>query len=269
MPRRLTEHVHWLQECYEREVPGEAPAEAGWSTGEHTIHLPNNAYLVDGERTLLFDTFTPNATAQILEALEGVLGGRDLDYLLPSHPEAPHAGNARKILEAHPEATLLAPAVEPGHVLDHELYHLGDAERVRAGDVIDLGGPVVEITDAIIPDHPMSVWMLERTDRVAFTVDWLGFRHLDGECRRFVDELDRELTAEPLRDFASKGLFWFRFADPAVITGAVDRFLDRHDPAVLAPAHGLAVREPLDDVRALMAAATSQVSEVQATGGRR
>jgi flavorubredoxin len=210
-----------------------------WYEPGREVHTCQNAYLISGEQTLLFDTLSPANREHALTELKEALNGRDLDYLLPSHPEAPHAGNAKAILEEHPEARLLAP----DHGEEHELYHLGEAEPVGAGEELDLGGKSVEFLQPLFLDHAMHIWMRETTTGVFFPVDWLGFPHMAGECSSCVEELDHEVTLDQLLAFHGRVFFWYQYVDVKKTNGVIDMLAERYGDDLVAPAHGLPVDE--------------------------
>lgn len=244
MPRPLAPGIHWLQEC----GPDRDPA------GDREVHVPQHAYLLTADRSLLFDTLSPVSTDHLLAVLDNRLDG-PLDYLVPSHPDVPHAGNTRAILESHPEAELLAPRYGTAH----GLYHLGDARRVGEGDVVDLGDLEVAFHEPAFPDAAIHTWAFERTTETLFTVDWLGFPHLEDECAQFVEDFDREVSVDRLVSLHEFVLFWLQYVDVDRVNATIDRVLDRFEPAIVAPAHGNPVREGVRDHVAKMKAATERI----------
>jgi flavorubredoxin len=240
MARDVAPGFHWIQECgsdlhIDPDVDDDPP---DWYEPGSETHIGQSAYLLDGDRSLLFDTLSPAYTDRILGELADLLDD-GLDYLVVSHPDVPHAGNARQILEAYPDATLVAPRYGE----DHELYHLADATKVGEGDAIDLGGFTVDFHEATFLDAAMHVWMTERRTNTLFPVDWFGFPHNDTECYRFVDEFDRPLSVERLTQFHGRVLFWLQYVDVEKTNAEIDRLVETYDPDVVAPAHGCVVRE--------------------------
>jgi flavorubredoxin len=241
MGRKLRDGIQWIQGCVPRsgltdEYTADPP---DWYEPNRTVHTCQNAYLITGEETLLFDTLSPANRDQVLAEVADALDGRELDYLLPSHPEAPHAGNALAILDEHPETQLLAP----GHGDEHELYHLGDARTVSSGDRIDLGGKTVEFLQPLFLDHAVHIWMRETTTETFFPVDWLGFPHMAGECLTCVEELDHEVTLDQLLAFHGRVFFWYQYVDVEKTNGVVGVITERYGDDLIAPAHGLPVSE--------------------------
>ena len=133
----------------------------------------------------------------ILRGLDQVLGDRPLDYLALSHPDVPHAGNTAPILRKYPKCQLVAPRAGETHAL----YHLDEAIKVGPDDELDLGGLLLRFPEAKFLDAAVHTWMTEETSKTLFTVDWMGFPHLGGECLACVDELDVEICVSRLEEF--------------------------------------------------------------------
>lgn len=240
MYREIRPDVYWLYE------PGpdrsgmieEMDPVPNWYDEGQSVHIPQCAYLLDGgDATLLIDTLSPASTDQLLSEL-GMLLRNDLDYLVVSHPDIPHAGGTSSICAEY-DPIIVAPRYGD----DHELYRLDDALLVGEGDSIDLGKYVVDFHEATFLDAPVSLWMSERTEEMLFTVDWLGFPHLESEQLRFVDELDEELDGTRLLQFHGRVLFWHQYVDVERIQQEIEQIKYTHDPAMFLPAHGLVIRE--------------------------
>lgn len=240
MHREIQPGVHWLYE------PG--PDRSGmieemdpipnWYDEDQSVHIPQCAYLLDGgDATLLIDTHSPANTDQILSDLGEILDG-DLDYLVVSHPDIPHAGGTGAI-RAEYDPTVVAPRYGD----DHELYRLDDAYLVGEEDSIDLGKYIVDFHKATFLDAPISLWMSERTERMLFTVDWMGFPHLESERLRFVDELDTDLDGTRLLQFHGRVLFWHQYVDVEKVQQEIEQVKNVYDPTMILPAHGLVIRK--------------------------
>lgn len=259
MHREIEPGFHWIQECgpHREEIAEGVRARGGtWCPRGRELHVPQNAYLLKGERSLLFDTLSPAAGDLVIEELDRALDGADLDFLVVSHPDVPHAGNTARILRRYPGARLVAP----GEGDTHALYHLDRALKVRPGDEIDLGGPLVRFHEATFLDAALHVWMTEERTSTLFPVDWLGFPHLDGECTRFADELDVEIGIERLTEFHSRVLFWFQYVDVDKTRAEVDHLARKFHPSRIAPAHGLVIRREVERYFELMKDVVSRVA---------
>ncbi|MDY6765507.1 MAG: MBL fold metallo-hydrolase [Halobacteria archaeon] len=263
MPREIVPGVYWIQECgHDRShfVERDDRRTPDWYVPGHQLHIPQNAFLFRGQETLLFDTLSPASSDVIVDRLESLLDGRELDYLVVSHPDVPHAGNAFRILNEYPDATLVAPK----YGSKHELYHLDDATHVGEGDSIDLGGFTVDFHEATFPDAAVHVWMSERETEMLLPVDWMGMPHMDTECLSFVDELETELDVDRLVEFHGRVLFWYQYVDVPKTKAEIGNILEKFDPEIIAPAHGNIIRENADECILMMKDVVEEINK----GGR-
>jgi len=255
--REIAPGVHWVQE----NGPDRSDFVAGgplpeWYDPEQSLHIAQNAYVIDDERSLLFDTLSPASTDCVLEATDRLLDD-GLDYVVVSHPDVPHAGNAPALLREYPEAELVAPRYGD----THELYHLEDALQVGAGDSLDLGEHTVAFHEATFPDASLHMWMTEEKTDTFFPVDWLGYPHMERESLLFADEFDAPLTVDRLVQFHGRVLFWFQYLDVPKLGREVDRLVEEFDPAMVAPAHGNPVREDTREFMSMTKATAERVDE--------
>jgi len=277
--REIKDGFYWTQECLPLGTLSELDRfdMSKWIGADEEVHGCQNAYLLDGEQSLLFDTLTQPNGDQVVDLLDDLLDGDDLDYLVISHPEANHAGNTFTILEAYPEATLLVPGEAAGHGTghgtEHELYHIATdtpedvselANEIRYigdGDTVDLGGYTVEFHRPVVADHSFTLWMTEHTTNTLFTVDWMGFLHQSSNCVSYVHELDREVTVEQVFRFHALAFPWLRFSDVAAIERGVADVRERFNPDIVAPAHGMVTTENPGQYMDLFTEAAAYLSE--------
>lgn len=261
MHRPLTNSVYWIQECNTSNVFGDGSDETipDWGAPNSTVHNSNSAFLIVDEQTLLFDTLSRAAEETIIAELGDILGDRELDYLVPSHPETPHAGNTSRICREYPDATILAPDLGS----NHDLYYLENARRVNEGDVVELGEHEFEFVEAYFLDHGMSLWAYERASDLLLTVDWLGFPHLEDRCLTCVDELDGDVTESQLHVFHGRVFSWYEFADLDKVNATIDYLSTVYGNTTIAPAHGLVIRE---DASRYMDTMRSVVEDIRERG---
>jgi len=249
LPREIADNVFWLGGCLGVELDGK------------TVHGYSSVYLLRGrERTLLVDPGHPMDWQAISDGLDSLLGSRLLDYVFPTHPEMPHAGNLGRLLGKYPEAIAI------GDMRDYPLYYPSFAERLVEHSVrnrIYLGeGMEFEIVEAIIKDLPNTQWGYEASRQILFVSDGFAYLHhpelgegehgpyhLPGECYRTVIELGQLPTLHSAMWFTGFSLYWSRFTDNAdVIFQRVRRLLADHPATLLAPAHGSVI----DNVPAML-----------------
>ena len=260
--REVVPGIHWIQECGpNRQGIADAVIASGaeWCRPGVALHVPQNAYLLRGEKTLLFDTLSPAGGDTLMAALEEILGDAPLDYVAISHTDVPHAANVARVMRRYPNVELVAPRAGETHAL----YHLDGATLVGPDDAIDLGGLDVRFPEATFLDAALHTWMSEETTKSLFTVDWLGFPHMEGECLRCVDELDGEIDVSRLEAFHSRVMFWFQYVDVGRMHAATDGLAREFAGYALYPSHGLPIRENPERYFPMM---NEVVENVAATG---
>ena len=120
-----------------------------------------NAYCLLDEKTVLFDTVDWSACRQLLENLNHVLNGRELDYLLINHLEPDHAACIEEILLRHPKVKVISN--EKAFMLMRQFgFHVDDHEciEVKEGDTFSFGRHTVTFVGA-----PMVLgWFIGKYD---------------------------------------------------------------------------------------------------------
>lgn len=262
--REFLPNIYLIRECIRRPPDTRFEKEQlfrDWYLPGKEVHSAQSAFLILDERNLLFETLTPGGEDFILQTLEELLDGQDLDYLVISHPEANHAGNTHTILKEHPETQLVVPKSGAGH----GLFNVDEnATHVEAKDSIDLGTHTVEFLDPVIYDHAMHTWMMELETKTLFTVDWMGNHHLGDECLDFVDEIASPITRSRLQRHVAVAIAWLRFADPDRLIDDIEALLVEHDPRLIAPTHGLLIRENIEEYVSKATEAIRVIAEVEA-----
>ncbi len=255
-PDGAAEGVYWIEECVNategmgrwlrEDSLGQEFAE-GWYEGEQEVHLSINAYVLRGsEKTLVFDTLSLGGTEHILSELRDLLDDDGLNYIVPSHDEAPHAGNANIIHQEFPEASI-AECTAPGSNPELHRMAYGDALEVTYGDTIKLGGGYeVEFVEPVFLDSAMTTWLFEKRTQTLFTVDSFGFTHTGDYCGMCTDEREQPLTAGQTMQYHGRSLRWLQYADERAVKDALETVFERHDPEIIAPGHGQVFRGDVD-----------------------
>ena len=231
-PREIVDGVHWLGGCLVPEVGG------------HKFHNHISAYLIKGdEKTLFFDTGHPAHWQAVERDLDVALGGRPLDYIVPSHSEMPHSGNLPRLLDKYPTSLV------HGEVRDYHLYYPGCEDRLvpgRPGDELDLGGRRFRLLSAIIADLPSTLWGYDTGANVLFVSDGYAYSHEHeaDQCALAAEELPSLPTPEQTRIINEKALYWTRFRDMAPYFDRFAALREELGAEVIAPAHGSVITDP-------------------------
>jgi len=160
-----------------------------------------NAYLLLDKETVLFDTVDWSACRQMMENIEYLLDGRDLDWLVVNHLEPDHAASIEQILVRWPNVKIIS--TEKGFMLMRQFgFHPDDHEIkiVDEGDTHCFGGHTVSFIMAPMVHWPEAMVTFDTTNGVLFSADAFGtFIALDGKL--FADEVnfDRDWLDEARR----------------------------------------------------------------------
>ena len=159
-----------------------------------------NSYLLQDEKTVLFDTVDKAVYQIFFENLSSALAGRKLDYLVISHMEPDHAYTIEALLTRYPEVTIVCNSkiqAMLGQFFD--LDFTGKLQLVKEGDVFSSGKHSFTFVMAPMVHWPEVMMTYDLTDKLLFSADAFGtFGSLNG--RLFADEGD--FFGENLAGFA-------------------------------------------------------------------
>ena len=217
----------------------EALGAVDWSRRlfDSLIPLPDgtsyNAYLVRGEeKTVLIDTVDPSMQEELLKQLKDV--GR-IDYIVSNHSEQDHSGAIPAVLEAFPEAKVLA--TEKGCGFLGELLGVA-ADRMRPvddGERLDLGGLTLEFVHTPWVHWPETMVTLLEEEGILFSCDFFGSHLATSEL--YVD--DEARVYEAAKRYYAEIMMPFRKA----IRGNMKK-VEALEVSVIAPSHGPVYAEP-------------------------
>lgn len=149
-----------------------------------------NAYVLLDKETVLFDTVDWSACRQLMENVEHVLDGRDLDYLVINHMEPDHGASLEEVLIRYPKVKVIS--TEKSFMLMRQFgFHIDEHEliEVKEGDTKTFGKHTVTFIEAPMVHWPEAMVTFDVTDGVLFSADAFGsFGALDGKL--FNDEVN-------------------------------------------------------------------------------
>lgn len=163
-----------------------------------------NAYLLLDKKSVLFDTVDWSACRQLLENIEYLLKGKELDYLVINHMEPDHGASIEEILLRYPKVKIIS--TEKAFTLMHQFaFDIEGHEciKVAEGDNYSFGNHNVTFIAAPMVHWPEAMVTFDTTNGVLFSADAFGsFIALDGKLfadevnfdRDWIDEARRYLT---------------------------------------------------------------------------
>jgi flavorubredoxin len=168
----------------------------GFETPSGTTY---NAYVVRGaEKIALVDTVKTPFVPELLERVADVTSLDSVDYIVVNHVEPDHNSGLRAVMEAMPQAKVVASA---GGVRGVASYHGDDLviEAVGPDDVIDLGGKTLRFLPMPMVHWPDSMFTYCPESKTLMPNDAFG-QHVASSAR-FADEIGLELALEELTTY--------------------------------------------------------------------
>ena len=151
-----------------------------------------NAYLLNDEKTVLFDTVDKAVSRTFFENLAHSLGGRKLDYLVISHMEPDHAATIEELTLRHPEVTIVCNAKIK--TMLGQFFTLSDTLKyhiVAEGDKLSTGKHEFTFVMAPMVHWPEAMVTYDTISHTLFSADAFGtFGALNGNL--FADEVNFE-----------------------------------------------------------------------------
>ena len=136
-----------------------------------------NSYLIRGDKTALVDTSHAKFRQLYLDALQGLIDPKEIDYLIISHTEPDHSGLVKDFLELAPQAVVVAAkmAIKFLEDLVHQPF---EKQVIKNGETIDLGrGHVIEFVNAPNLHWPDTIFSYDHKSGILFTCDAFGMHY--------------------------------------------------------------------------------------------
>ena len=151
-----------------------------------------NAYLLNDEKTVLFDTVDKNVSIQFFENLKYALNGRKLDYIIVNHMEPDHAATLQDTAEKYPEAKIICNQKTLTMIKQFFDFDIDSRVQViKEGDTVNTGKHTFTFVMAPMVHWPEAMVTYDITDKVLFSADAFGtFGAISGNI--FADEVNFE-----------------------------------------------------------------------------
>ena len=154
---------------------------------EGQYRVPNgmayNSYVILDDKIAVMDTVDRHFTHEWLDNIQGVLQGRNPDYLVVQHMEPDHAANIANFMKVFPETTVVSSA--KAFQMMKNFFGTDFEDRrivVGEGSTLSLGKHTLTFVTAPMVHWPEVIVTYESTEKVLFSADGFGkFGALDVE----------------------------------------------------------------------------------------
>lgn len=161
-----------------------------------------NSYVICDEKCALLDTIEFGSEGAYVDRIKGIIGDRNLDYLIVNHMEPDHSGEIETILRRYPSVKLVANK-QTRKIMEG---YFGDVStnfmEVGDGDKLELGKHTLHFYLTPWVHWPETMMTYEATEKILFSADAFGtFGVTDGAA---TDALtDVEVYEEEMRRYYS------------------------------------------------------------------
>ncbi|WP_297090605.1 FprA family A-type flavoprotein [uncultured Draconibacterium sp.] len=161
-----------------------------------------NSYLIVDEKIALVDTVERAFIDDYLDAIEEIIGDREVDYLIINHMEPDHSGALKAIVHRYPNITLVGNKKTFGFV---EAFYMNPENVLIVHDdhVLDLGKHKLQFQMIPMVHWPETMVTYEETNKILFAGDAFGsYGTMDGGI--FDDEINLDFyEVEVMRYFTN------------------------------------------------------------------
>ena len=149
-----------------------------------------NSYLLNDEKTVLFDTVDKAVRERFMENIAETLGDRKLDYLVVQHMEPDHSAALQELVNRYPDIRVVCSAKTLAFIKQFFDFDIDSrAHIVKENDTLNTGKHTLHFLMAPMVHWPEVMVTYDSTDKILFSADAFGcFGALNGAI--FADEVD-------------------------------------------------------------------------------
>ncbi|MDP1809311.1 MAG: FprA family A-type flavoprotein [Actinomycetota bacterium] len=154
MENQITDSIYWVGVHFAAPAPGGSL----------------NAFLIKDNKTAIIDTGAPATAGAVVANIKTLVDPKEIDYVILTHTDLDHGGGLAAILEAAPQATVVASELEAG---GFGMWGVQPAniQAVRDGEVLSLGHHRLRFVGAPFTCTPGTMMVFEESDGVLFSAD--------------------------------------------------------------------------------------------------
>jgi NADH oxidase (H2O-forming) len=132
-----------------------------------------NSYFINAQKKTIIETAKEKFKNEYLEKVKSVVNPSEIEYIVLNHTEPDHSGSLKHLLELAPNATVIGS----GQALNYLSEMIGKPfknQKVKDGDILDLGNKKLRIIGAPNLHWPDSIYTYLEEDKILFTCDSFG-----------------------------------------------------------------------------------------------
>ncbi len=186
-----------------------------------------NSYLINDDKVAIIDSVKDGYFKEYITNIKSIIGDKKVDYIVVQHTELDHSGSLKDLLEAYPEATVVASKAAIkylGGILNREF------NSMPADGELSLGSKTLKFISAPNLHWPDTIFTYEIEDKILFTCDVMGCHYSPVNC----------ITDQCSGDYEDEMKYYYD-----VIMSPFKRFvnmaldkIENIEKSIVAPSHG-------------------------------
>ncbi len=219
-----------------------------------------NSYLIIDSKTCLLDTVDKSVEDEFLIRLKDTLDDRKLDYLVVHHMEPDHSYTLKRVLELHPEVTLVIndKALKMFKNFNDDFVPK-NILLVKNGDQLNLGNHILNFVFAPMVHRPEVMVSYDSYSKTLFSADAFGsFNALSGNL--IDSEIDIDASIDEYRRYYTNIVGKYGVQVQALLKKASELEIE-----TICPLHGVILKENIAKIVSLYDKWSKYEPEVKST----
>ena len=196
--------------------------------------LPINAFVIKAQEPVLVDTGMGIDSERFMQALASVIDPAELRWIWLTHDDADHTGSLRKILEAAPNARLVANSLAVLRLNSSWSVPMSRVHWLNPGDSINAGDRTLTAVRPPLFDNPTTIGLYDSSSEAFFSADCFGA--IMPTQTFSLDDVPSDDLAQGMISWASADSPWLHMVAPEVFEGALDK-IRQMAPKMIFSAH--------------------------------
>jgi Metallo-beta-lactamase superfamily len=183
--------------------------------------LPVNAFVIKAKEPVLLDTGIGIDTGEFMKALKSVIDPRELKWIWLTHDDSDHTGSLRKVMEAAPDAVLVANSLAVMRMNAAWPVPMDRVIWLNPGDVVEAGDRKLTAVRPPLFDNPTTLGAYDSKSGAYFSADFCGA--LIPSAAQNADDVPEKALTFGMTNWASADCPWVHMVEPARFGVEVDR----------------------------------------------
>ena len=132
-----------------------------------------NAYFIDDEKKVLFDTVKPNFKKEFIEKLSKLTDIKELDYVVIHHTEPDHAGSLKYILDINPDVEVICTNAARMYLAE-QVNRPFKCHVIKDGETLNIGKRTLKFISAPFLHWADTMFTYIEEDKTLLTCDAFG-----------------------------------------------------------------------------------------------